>query len=103
MDWMTDEEWENRRAEIPAAIREAHRHSIHNRSEIEASEKCGCFYCCAVFPADEVRDWGDTYESDTAACPRCGIDSVIGSASEVAITQEFLREMKYYLFTIRAN
>lgn len=98
MEWMTDEEWEKRRAELPAAIREAHRHSIHNRTEIEASELCGCFYCCSIFRSQEIRDWGETYESDTAACPCCGIDSVIGSASEVAITQEFLLKLRQHSF-----
>lgn len=98
MAWMTDEEWEKRRAELPAAIREAHRHSIHNRSEIEASEVCGCFHCCAVFPSREIRDWGDTYEEDTAACPRCGIDSVIGSASGFPVDGEFLKTMKRHWF-----
>jgi hypothetical protein len=34
----------------------------------------------------------------TARCPRCGIDSVIGSASGYPITREFLQTMKSYWF-----
>lgn len=77
---------------------QSHCHSLHNRSEIEASALCGCFYCCAVFPPGEITDWGDTYEPDTAACPRCGIDSVIGSASGFPVTVEFLKAMKRVWF-----
>lgn len=98
MAWMTDAEWETRRAELPVAFREAHSHSIHNHSEIEASDLCGCFYCLDVFPPGKIRDWGGTYEFDTAACPFCGIDSVIGSASEHPVTPEFLGEMKRHWF-----
>lgn len=53
-----DEDREKRLAVLPEDIREAHRHSIHHRAEIEASVLCGCFYCCAVFPPGEITDWG---------------------------------------------
>ncbi len=95
---MNNEDREKRLAALPEDIREAHRHSIHHRAEIEASVHCGCFYCCAVFPPGEITDWGDTYENDTAACPYCGIDSVIGSAAGFHIDAEFLRKMKWYWF-----
>jgi hypothetical protein len=35
---------------------------------------------------------------DTAMCPRCGIDSVIGSASGIDLTPEFLRKMHDFWF-----
>ena len=38
----------------PDIIR-AHRHSIRHREEVLASERCGCFYCCAVFPPWEIK------------------------------------------------
>lgn len=98
MAWITDLEWETCLAELPVAIREAHSHSIHNRSEIEASDLCGCFYCCSVFPPGEIRDWGNTYEPDTAACPFCGIDSVLGSSSGIPVGKDFLKTMKRHWF-----
>lgn len=94
----TDVDREKQLASLPDEFREAHRHSIHHRAEIDASALCGCFYCCAVFPPGEITDWGDTYEPDTAACPRCGIDSVIGSASGFPMTVEFLKAMKRVWF-----
>jgi hypothetical protein len=76
----------------------AHRHCIHHREEVLASELCGCFSCLATFPPSDIREWTDTSElkpeGNTALCPRCGIDSVIGSESGYPMTEEFLRLME---------
>ena len=74
----------------------AHKHCFQHRSELEASAVCGCFYCLAIFPLDEVAEWTD--DENTALCPKCGIDSVIGSASEYPITTEFLQRMNQHWF-----
>ena len=74
----------------------AHNKSIYNRAEIERSEKCGCFYCMKIFDAHQIADWVDTrgpHAQQTALCPYCGIDSVIGDNSGVKITERFLRKM----------
>ena len=72
-------------------------HAESNRDEIRASDLCGCFRCLAVFPPGRVRLWiGDGDFS--ALCPECGIDSVIGSASELPITAEFLTRMNQHWF-----
>jgi hypothetical protein len=83
----------------PDIIR-AHRHSIRHREEVLASERCGCFYCCAAFPPSEIKVWTDEWEGvgQTALCPHCGIDSVIGSESGCAITPGFLAAMKAHWF-----
>lgn len=83
-------------ANFPEAIRQAHRHCSQHREEILASDQCGCFYCCAIYPPAEIVTWIDN--NQTALCPRCGIDSVIGSRSGYPITRQFLREMKRYWF-----
>jgi hypothetical protein len=69
----------------------AHKHCIKHRIELEASSLCGCFYCFARFAAAEIIEWTDA--NQTALCPKCGIDSVIGSASGDPITPEILRRM----------
>lgn len=74
----------------------AHRFSIHHRAILEQSEKCGCFYCLAIFAPAEIEDWIDG--GDTAQCPRCGIDAVIGDDCGVPITPEFLEKMKTHWF-----
>lgn len=80
----------------------AHRHSMYNREEILLSERCGCFYCGAMFRPTEVKDWTDEWEGigQTALCPKCGIDAVIGSQLDYPITIEFLELMKTHWFRI---
>jgi hypothetical protein len=70
----------------------AHRHGIRNRAEIEGSELCGCFYCLRTFAPGEIERWLAVEE--TAICPYCQIDSVLGSASGFPITDDFLRRMR---------
>lgn len=70
----------------------AHKHSFKNRSELERSEECGCFYCLSIFPPSEIELWAD--EGKTAVCSRCDVDSVLGSASGYPITKEFLFNMR---------
>jgi hypothetical protein len=74
----------------------AHKHCIRHRAEVLASELCGCFYCLSVFPPDEIAHWID--DGQTALCPHCTIDSVIGSASGYPLTVEFLTRMKQHWF-----
>jgi len=69
---------------------EAHDHSSHHKEEIESSKKCGCFYCLKTFSPNEIEDWVDGGE--TALCPYCRIDSVIGDVW-FPITKGFLSEM----------
>lgn len=88
-------------------------HSDENQQEVIKSESAGCFNCFAVFaPEGEtfpVDDFDDEYSGvlqnlewvgfdanatdpvdGTLACPRCGHESVIGSASGYPLSQEFL-------------
>jgi hypothetical protein len=76
----------------------AHAHSIRHRPETEASERAGCFYCLAIYPPAEVADWVDDVTGETALCPRCGIDSVIGDAWGHPITEDFLKRMNAHWF-----
>jgi hypothetical protein len=84
----------------PGHVR-AHRHSIDHREEVLASEQCGCFCCLAVFLPAEITEWNDQDHAgvhQTALCPRCGIDSVIGSGSGYPITPAFLERMRAHWF-----
>jgi hypothetical protein len=83
----------------PDHIREQ-RHSIRHRDEVLASKRCGCFYCGEIFSPSQIEHWVDTWEGvgQTALCPYCHIDSVIGSESGYPITPVFLARMKAYWF-----
>jgi hypothetical protein len=62
-----------------------------HRPEIESSAVCGCFSCLSVFGPSEIVEWLAERGSETAFCPKCGIDAVIGSASGFDVTDaEFL-------------
>lgn len=77
---------------------EAHKHCYDNRKEIAKSEKAGCFYCHRIFDAKDVKEWISGEE--TALCPYCGIDAVIGDICQ-SITAEFLEAMYEYWFSPR--
>lgn len=69
----------------------AHRHSMNHKKMLRNMQKCGCFYCLKIFSSQMITRWIDN--GNTALCPFCGIDSVIGESSGVPITKEFLRKM----------
>lgn len=86
-------------SEIPKTYRDAADASFKSWRLLKKSKKCGCYYCCRVYPASEVVDWCDERDRRrTALCPYCGIDSVIPDASGCPLDEEFLKKMKYWWF-----
>jgi hypothetical protein len=92
-----EREREEIRQRTPERLWTAHEHSSQHRREVLTSENCGCSYCEETFTPSEIGEWID--EDQTAMCPRCGIDSVIGSASGISLTPEFLHEMHQHWFS----
>jgi hypothetical protein len=76
-------------------VRLLHEDSSYHRASIMASRKCGCFYCLATFGPDKIVEWID-YDQ-TALCPKCGIDSVLGDHSG-PLTRKTLEKMRDYWF-----
>ena len=69
---------------------------------LEASHNAGCYYCCTIFSASEIKEWVRSYRKkgevlDCALCPRCGIDSVLPDI-KVILSVELLKEMYMYWF-----
>lgn len=81
----------------------AHKFSSWHRGVLSAEGVvCGCFHCCKSFSFSDIEEWIDEDESgvgQTAMCPMCGIDSVIGSCSGYPVTREFLEEMRTLWFS----
>lgn len=76
--------------------------SFKNRKKIDLSKKCWCYYCLKQFSSDKITEWWDEDENgvgQTAVCPFCHIDSVIGD-SEADITEELLLDMRKHWFSI---
>jgi len=69
----------------------AYKHASFHRVEVLRSSTCGCIHCLSTFETSEIKTWIDT--GQTAVCPRCGMDSVIGSEAGMALTNEFLSAM----------
>lgn len=79
-----------------ADLTSAHTRSSMHREEIETSTLCGCFFCCEIYSSEKIEEWID--EGQTAICPECGIDAVIGDASRFPIEKEFLAALRAQWF-----
>jgi hypothetical protein len=88
---------------FPPHIRAAHDRSSNHRAEVLASDVCACFSCLETFSPEAISEWVDTPtdegEGETALCPMCGIDAVLGSSSGLPIDGDFLKEMQLYWFS----
>lgn len=83
-------------------LQAAHMHCAGHRGELLASDVCGCFDCRQTYPPSEIEHWIEETRGElaqrsdpwTARCPRCGTDSVLGSASGLPVSDPiFLRAM----------
>jgi len=77
-------------------ILDAHRFSSWNREQLLASTYCACFNCKARYAPGKITLWTD--DEQTAVCPECSVDAVLGNASGVDLTDEFLERMHEYWF-----
>jgi hypothetical protein len=76
----------------------AHNHATHNISEISLSQKCGCFFCRATFDPRAITEFAD--QGQTALCPNCGIDAVIGDKAGYELSDKFLVAMFKRWFSV---
>lgn len=77
----------------------AHEFSSHHREQLQHDKVCGCFYCLSIFSPEEIRVWLKEKDGrETAMCPYCFVDSVIGESSGYPITKEFLLKMRRIWF-----
>jgi hypothetical protein len=67
-----------------------HQKSRRNRPLLEDAMVCACFHCLNEYPFERIIKWTD--EDQTAICPYCGVDAVLGFSSQHA-DRELLREM----------
>ena len=65
-----------------------YKHSHLHKEEIKRSTFCGCYCCCKIYHSNDIKEWCDN--GNTAICPQCGVDAVIGDKSGLPITVDFL-------------
>jgi hypothetical protein len=82
-------------------LNDAHKHASKHRAEIEESGRCACFFCFRTFPPSLIKSWTDS--NQTALCPSCGVDSVLGSGSSHRLDDGFLRKMHLHCFGSRSK
>lgn len=81
-----------------------HDSASHHRSEVEAAQQCGCFYCLNRFHPSSIKEWCDPYVRKdpsvgrTALCPKCGIDAVVVWDIKDESFKEKLKSMRDYWF-----
>ena len=72
---------------------EAEKFSQNNRSSLERSSQCGCYHCEELFFPAAITEW----DGDTALCPNCQFDTVIGDRDRT-INAVILKSLKTYWF-----
>lgn len=74
-----------------------HDYCVSNYKDVKRSKNVGCFHCCEIYPATEVKDWIEGKRNDSAVCPKCEMDAVLPD-SKVVLTKELLTIMQEYWF-----
>ena len=77
----------------------AHKQSSFHRKSLKQEQVCGCFHCGKIFSSKKIEDWYD--DDQTACCPYCMIDSVVGESCGFEITEEFILAMEDHWFGFR--
>ena len=72
-----------------------------HRTELEAAEGCACYFCFKKFATAQIKTWVDG--NQTALCPHCGLDAVLGSGEGFRIDDRFLRRMHQHYFAVRSK
>lgn len=79
----------------------AARHARGNDLSVKRSTHCACYCCEHQFDAKKVVEWTpeDRDGKINAICPNCGVDSVIGDASGIAINEPLLTALNERYFS----
>ncbi len=77
-------------------LKKAHEACFQNKRILEKSKKCACFCCNNIFLPEEIEKWCD--DNNTALCPYCQVDSVIGDAAGYPLSEDFIIQMNLYWF-----
>lgn len=74
----------------------AHAHSSDHRNKLLSDSSCGCFTCLQVFTPETITRWIPDTRDETAICPHCANDTVLGNSCGHEITTDFLRAMRRF-------
>ena len=77
-------------------LKAIHQSSFQNKELLKKHDVCGCFHCKKIFKPDVIHFWID--DNQTAMCPYCFTDSVIGPACGYPVTEGLLYIMSEIYF-----
>ncbi|MFC3104992.1 cytoplasmic protein [Salinisphaera aquimarina] len=84
-----------------STLHRLHETSSNHRELILNSIQLGCFHCCKQFSPEALDEWWDEDANgigQTAVCPYCGIDTVVGDAAGHRITEQLLAALRDHFF-----
>lgn len=64
-----ESEHQARKDAVDQLILDVHSKCIRNREALQRVDRCGCFYCLAIFDPQEIGEWIEDEGGDTALCP----------------------------------
>ena len=81
-------------------LKSVHNHSFKNKEEISKSVDCYCFHCFKIYASNEIEYYlSEKDGKETALCPYCLCDTVIGDACGYELTDELIDALAYkYLY-----
>jgi hypothetical protein len=75
-----------------------HNRVTDNKEELSRSKTCGCISCMRIFSPQEIESYLKNDSGETAFCPYCMMDAVIGDATGVKLTKENLKKLNQIWF-----
>lgn len=87
----------NIEVKLDAAVKAGRNH----RKQVEASLVCGCYHCLKTFAPSLIFEWTEPSQEglgQTAICPHCGTNAVVGSNAGFPLTPEFLEAVNLHWF-----
>lgn len=74
----------------------------HNRAALARSEIAVCFYCFEQYPPAQITAWCDGADDpQTAICPNCGVDAVVGFNGQVDLN--WIKQRHQYAFATSSS
>lgn len=70
--------------------------AMKNKRMLQMCQNAGCFHCLNLFQISEIKDYTDNGE--TAICPKCQIDSVVGDQCGFVLNEQILKNANNFWY-----
>ena len=76
------------------------KHAFGNQPDLLCIDKCGCFYCKALFSPEEINTYIQVNDNLflTAICPYCNNSTVIPQHEDYVLNKQLLNNMQQHYF-----